>query len=90
MSELANEETTVDPEQRPSLWRAGSHPVNVGHLVMGLAFLGLTGIWALFSAGVVESGDVRWLLPLPWVVAGAVGLVATTMSGAARRDRWGN
>ena len=25
----------------------GRHPVNVGHLVMGLAFLGIVGIWAL-------------------------------------------
>ena len=28
-------------------WRDGLHPINVGHLVMGVAFAGLTIIWAL-------------------------------------------
>ena len=25
---------------------SGRHPVNIGHLVMGLAFVGLVGVWA--------------------------------------------
>lgn len=58
-----------------------THPVHVGHLVMGLAFLGLVGIWGAVQYGGVSSDDLRWLLPLPWVFAGAAGLLAVTLSG---------
>ena len=61
------------------------HPVNVGHLVMGLAFAGLVGIWALVVGDVVDNDDIRWLLPIPWVLAGAAGLLATTLGGRHRR-----
>ncbi len=57
------------------------HPVNIGHLVMGIAFLGLVGIWALIQSDVVDGDDIRWLLPVPWVLAGVAGLLATTLSG---------
>ena len=73
-------ETTTN--RRPS----GRHPVNIGHLVMGLAFVGLVGVWGLYQGGVVDSHDIRWLLPLPWVLAGIAGLLATTLTS---RDRWG-
>lgn len=91
--ESTHVDTTVEHEpergqEQPGLWAAGRHPVNTGQLVMGLAFLGLVGIWALWSGGVVDSDDLGWLLPVPWLLAGAAGLVATTVSGAARRDRW--
>lgn len=65
---------------------SGRHPVNIGHLVMGLAFLGVVGVWALYQAGVVGGHDIRWLLPVPWVLAGIAGLLATTLTS---RDRWG-
>lgn len=65
---------------------SGRHPVHVGHLVMGLAFLGLVAVWAVVQSDWVGAHDVRWLLPLPWVVAGAVGLLATTLGS---RQRWG-
>lgn len=69
---------------------SGRHPVNIGHLVMGLAFVGLVGVWALVQGDVVHGADIhgadiRWLLPVPWVLAGIAGLLATTLSG---RDRW--
>jgi hypothetical protein len=60
------------------------HPVNIGHLVMGIAFLGLVGVWALIQGDVVGGGDVRWLLPVPWVFAGIAGLLATTITGQRR------
>ena len=69
-------------EDRP---RSRRHPVNVGHLVMGLAFAGLVGIWALVVGDVVDNDDIRWLLPIPWVLAGAAGLLATTLGGRHRR-----
>jgi hypothetical protein len=62
----------------------GRHTVNVGHLVMGIAFLGLVGVWALIQGGVVGDGDVRWLLPVPWVLAGLAGLLAIGLSGSKR------
>ena len=65
--------------------QSGRHPVNVGHLVMGLAFLGLVGVWALIQGDVVEGDDIRWLLPVPWVFAGIAGLLATTLSSRSRR-----
>jgi hypothetical protein len=67
--------------QRPS----GRHPVSIGHLVMGLAFVGLVGVWALIQGDVVHGADIRWLLPLPWVLAGIAGLLATTLTS---RGRW--
>lgn len=64
---------------------SGRHPVNIGHLVMGLAFVGLVGVWALIQGDVVQDEDIRWLLPVPWVVAGIVGLLASTLSARNRR-----
>lgn len=66
-------------------FESGRHPVNIGYLVMGIAFLGLVGVWALFEGDVVDGGEVRWLLPVPWVLAGLAGLLATTV-GARRRS----
>lgn len=62
------------------------HPLNIGYLVMGLAFLGLVGIWALVQADAVSGDDIRWLLPVPWVLAGVAGLLATTLSGRQPTD----
>jgi hypothetical protein len=89
MSDPENTENTENTETYPAedavieraapgrSFRAGMHPVNVGHLVMGVAFAGLTVIWALFVADLVHGHDLRWLLPIPWVAAGVAGLVAT-------------
>ena len=76
----------------PRFLAGGRHPVNVGHLVMGLAFLGLVGIWALVVNDVVDDGDIRWLLPIPWVVAGLGGLTAMAVGGrrkySTRANGW--
>lgn len=74
--------TTTKAPSRPS----GRHPVNVGQLVMGIAFLGMVGVWALLQGDVVANDDVRWLLPLPWVLAGLGGLAALALTGSRR---WG-
>ncbi|MDT0202004.1 hypothetical protein [Nocardioides sp. AE5] len=60
---------------------SGRHPVNTGHLVMGLAFAGLVAVWAVISSDLVAERDIRWLMPVPWVVAGAVGLAVAAWSG---------
>ena len=48
------------------------------------AFLGLIGILALVQSDVVNNGDIRWLLPIPWVFAGVAGLLATTLTARNR------
>ena len=68
--------TQVLPTREPA---PGRHPVNTAHLVMGIAFLGLALIWSLIAGDVVTGGDVRWLLPLPWVAAGLAGVLATVL-----------
>jgi hypothetical protein len=60
--------------------RSGRHPVNIAHLVMGVAFAGLTVVWALVTSDVVENDHVRWLMPVPWVLAGLAGLVGLIAS----------
>ena len=65
---------------RPS----GRHQLNIGHLVMGIALLGILGIWALVQSDTVNGDDIRWLMPIPWVLAGAAGLVATAITGGRR------
>lgn len=53
-----------------------THPLNVSYLVVGLAFLGISGSWALHQAGVIGAAEVEWLLPLSLVIAGGIGLIA--------------
>jgi hypothetical protein len=86
------EDTAVIPplpdEAREPAPAGGRHPVNVGHLVMGLAFAGLLVIWALVVSGTVPDDDIRWLLPVPWLLGGGVGLVAVLVS-QSRNQRKG-
>lgn len=58
---------------------SGRHPINITQLVMGVVFAGVLLIWALVEGDVVEPADYRWLLPIPWLAAGAAGLVATVL-----------
>jgi len=58
---------------------SGWHPVSIGHLVMGVAFVGLFAVWTLHQADVVDIPPHGWLLGLPWVLAGAIGLIATVL-----------
>lgn len=61
-----------------------THPLNVSYLVVGLVFLGISGSWALRTAGIVDNQDVGWLLPLVLVTAGAVGLAGFAAKGISR------
>jgi hypothetical protein len=64
-----------------------THPLNVSYLVVGLVFLGISGSWALRTAGLIDTRDVGWLLPLVLVTAGAVGLAGFAGKGLSRRRR---
>lgn len=70
----------LDAPERPT----GFHPVNVGQLVMGVAFAGLLTVWALFQSDVVDSDQLRWMMPIPWIAAGAAGLAATVWPSRSR------
>ncbi|MCY7400105.1 MAG: hypothetical protein LH477_03950 [Nocardioides sp.] len=72
------DEPMVGPLDAPET-TSGRHPVNITQLVMGVAFAGLLLIWALVEGNVVESDEYRWLLPIPWLAAGAAGLVASVL-----------
>jgi hypothetical protein len=76
----------VEPAATPELeTRSGWHPTHIPHLVMGLALIGLVTVWALVvPLDAVDLHDARWLLPLPWLVAGFAGLLATIFSGRRR------
>jgi hypothetical protein len=90
MSEF-NDTATIPPlpeEAREAVPTGGRHPVNIGHLVMGLAFTGLLVIWALVVSDTVPNDDIRWLLPVPWLLGGGVGLVAVLLS-QSRNQRKG-
>ena len=65
----------------------GRHPVNTGHLVMGVALVGLVIVWALLTSDTVQLENAGWLLPLPWLIGGAAGLVATMLRGRGPSGR---
>ena len=67
----------LDAPEKPS----GLHPVNIAHLVMGVAFAGMVLVWALVQGDVVETDELRWMMPIPWIAAGAAGLAATVWPG---------
>lgn len=69
-----------EQEQEPRRSDRGWHPVNVGHLVVGVALLGLAVVWALEVTGAVGEAQLRWLLPVPWVLGGVTGLLAAPFS----------
>jgi hypothetical protein len=64
-----------------------THPLNVSYLVVGLVFLGIAGIWALRTAGLVDTSQLGWLLPLTLVGAGVVGLIGFAAKGVSRSRR---
>lgn len=70
----------LDAPDKPS----GLHPVNVGQLVMGVAFAGMVLVWALVQGDVVDTSELRWLMPIPWLAAGAAGLAATVWPSRRR------
>ena len=79
------DEPMVGPLDAPEK-DSGLHPINITQLVLGVAFAGMVLVWALVQGDVVETGARRWLMPFPWIAAGAAGLAATVWPG--RRGSW--
>lgn len=63
--------------------------VKVAHLVFGLFFLGLVGIWTLVQTDVVTGDRLAVLGPGVLIAAGVIGLVASLANSrrSTRRDR---
>jgi len=61
-----------------------THSLNVSYLVVGLILLGIAGSWALRESGVIDVGEVQWLLPLTLVMAGVIGLLAFAAKGISQ------
>jgi hypothetical protein len=61
--------------------------VKVPHLVFGLLFLGVAGIWALGASDAISGEHLAVLGPAVLIVAGVVGLAASLANGRNRRRR---
>ena len=61
--------------------------VKIPHLVFGLLFLGIAGVWALVATNVVTGDRLTWLGPAILVGAGVIGLAASLASTRNRRDK---
>jgi hypothetical protein len=68
--------TVADPETRA---------LSISHLVTGLVFLGISGLWLAQEVGAVDGSDMDLLVPLLLVVVGAAGLVAALAKAVRRR-----
>ena len=59
--------------------------VKVPHLVFGLLFLGIAGIWALGASDMISGESLAVLGPGVLIVAGVIGLAASLANGRNRR-----
>lgn len=64
--------------------------VKIPHLVFGLLFLGVAGVWAMVVTDVITEDRLPILAPAVLIVAGVIGLAASltsTRNGKARKSR---
>lgn len=61
--------------------------VKVAHLVFGLFFLGVAGIWALVQGEVITADRLTVLAPAVLIAAGVIGLAATLANSRNRQRR---
>ena len=74
-----------DPAYYPPPQPPADRSVKVPHLVFGLLFLGVAGIWALGASDVISGERLTILAPAVLIAAGLIGLVASLASGRNRR-----
>jgi hypothetical protein len=70
----------LNPQQPPP-----DHSVKIPHLVFGLLFLGIAGVWALVLADVITEDRLTVIAPAVLIGAGVIGLVASLASTRNRR-----
>lgn len=85
---MSSTATVLDQTQASEA--SGRHPVNIVHLVMALIFLGVLAVWGVVQGNALDSADLRWLLPMPLLLAGAAGLIAIALSGRRRTKASGS
>ncbi len=61
--------------------------VKIPHLVFGLLFLGLAGIWALIAGDVITTDRLGVLGPAVLIGAGVIGLAASLANSRNRNRR---
>ncbi len=66
---------------------SADHSVKVTHLVFGLLFLGIAGLWALVTGDVVTADRLTYIGPGLLIAAGVIGLAASLASARNRRNR---
>ena len=59
--------------------------LNIGYLVVGLIFLGISATWLLDDTGVINPEGYEWLLPAILLGAGLIGLFASLGRGLLNR-----
>ena len=77
----------LDLDETPVEPRGGRHELNVAHLVMGVAFTGIALVWLVGGVGLLPDGDLRLLVPVPFLLAGGLGLLGIVLSSRRRRRR---
>lgn len=84
------EHSSPDMPNEPNEPVPAERGVRVVHLVFGVVFLGIAGLWALATTdNLTLDVSAGYLFPLVLIVAGAAGLVASLANGAStrRQDR---
>ena len=74
-------DTSYSPVPQPPADRS----VKIPHLVFGLLFVGIAGIWALGVSGAISGEHLAVLGPAVLIIAGIAGLAASLASGRNRR-----
>lgn len=75
-----------EPMYEPSYARPpADRSMKVPHLVFGLLFLGIAGIWALGTTGAISGERLTVLAPVVLIAAGLIGLVASLAGNRNRR-----
>ncbi len=72
------------PQLSPAVRENGRHPVNIGHLVMGILFAGLVGAYLMYASNELDVDGLKWAIPVIFIVGGAVGLLAAVMASLRR------
>lgn len=66
--------------------QTGRRQLSVSHLVAGLVFLGIAGLWLAQEVGAVAVDDLDLLVPMLLVMVGAAGLVVSLARVARNRS----
>jgi len=78
-------ETTMSDPTFPQ--PSDDRSVKIPHLIFGLLFLGIAGVWALVVSEVITEDRLPMIIPALLIGAGVIGLAASLASSRNRRQR---